>query len=240
MSRKTVLVPIYKDTPVNALEPFFESARSDDLHLNLVVVGIAPPTPVYAYGYPPYGAIAFPEEWQKTLEEINSDTGGKVEEIEKALMDEGVAAEVSKLFCEKSMIDGLIARHALVSDIAVMLEHLRIDMEVYDKILSGILYESPIAVVINPVSLEKLLHPSSVFIAWDGSARAAKAVQQALPLIGENTKVTVGWFDPDRIRGYRYRTIHPVYSISGGFRFYDGNWGDYLDHADFPFGRLLP
>lgn len=196
MSQKTILVPVYHDTPLAELTPYFEVAFDDGLHLNIQVFAIAPTPPIYTYGYPPYGMVSIPDEWRDSIQTIVKEAESKVSEIEKALTKENVSASVTRAVCELSTISAYASSLALVSDIAFLPKILQKDDSAYSRILSGILYDTPISVVVNPGSLKLVLHPKKVFIAWDGSRQAAKAVQQALPFIDSNCEVHIGWFDP--------------------------------------------
>ncbi len=203
MVKKTILIPVYDTISIVDLKPYFEIARDNNLHLNIQVFAIAPSPPIFTYGYSPYGMPTIPNEWQKAAQEIAREAENKVTEIEDALTKESVSTDVIRTFCELSAVSEAASELALVSDIAILSNSLRINEGAFPRILSGVLYESPIAAVVNPDSLQKVLHPKKVFIAWDASVQAAKAVQQVLPLIDENCEIHIGCFDIAANEGVR-------------------------------------
>ena len=196
MVTKTLLTFIDKSGDVAALKPLIDWVQKNDWHLSVQVIGIASPSPLYVYGVSPYGGMVIPDDWSKQLEAEAQEVSTKVDEVQNALQREGVSANVINSYCEKYSLEDCVSEVAKVSDLAVLPGTDQFDPDTVSRIVGGLLFRSPIGVVVNTGDPSKALAPKRVFVAWDSSLQASRAVHQALPLLTTAEEVFVGLFDP--------------------------------------------
>lgn len=196
MTKKTLLAFVDKSGALSDLNPIIDVAQSDRVHLTVLVLGVTPPSPVYAFGYPPYGTVVIPEEWQNEIKLDTSVIAAKVDEVEKALQSADISADVVSSYCEQGYLEYEVAELAKVSDFAVLPPIHSFAADTYSRVLAGVLFHSPIAAIVNAETLSSMLFPERVFIAWNTSLQAARAVHEALPLLTQAKEVVIGVFDP--------------------------------------------
>lgn len=196
MRKKTLLAFISKSGKISNVKTAIDWVQSHDWHLKLQVLGVALPSPVFAYGVPPGGGFVVPEVWREEVEADAKLVSDKVAEVEKALQAEGISADVINTYCEKYLIEENVGDTARVSDLAILPNPEVFEPEERSRILGGLLFSSPIAVIVNAKELSKALEPQKVFIAWDTSLQASRAVHHALPMLQTAEEVIIAVFDP--------------------------------------------
>lgn len=188
----TALFLINRDTPDDTIAMYCEAAFEKNTHLSCLMLGVAPELPNASYGIPPYAAISVPDDWGKRMEMEYRRENTRVQEIEALLARVGASGDVLSALCVQSEIKHRVAQKARVSDIAFVAPDLR-DTPEFREAASGVLFDSPIGLVLN---CNAPLSPESVFIAWDSSKAASRAVHAALPMLKAAKSVTIGCFDP--------------------------------------------
>lgn len=194
MNNSTTLLVIDADTPDGVIAEHADAARVSDIHLHCLMLGSAPAMPVYAYGTPPYGGMNIPDDWGKQLNVVRTGLTARETEIEAVLGHSGVSANITSLLCATLDIKNIVALHARVCDIAYFAPNLRDSPSVLREAAQGVLFKSPIGLIMNGTPSQPI---ERIFVAWDSSAAAAKAVHVALPYLRVADNVTIGCFDPD-------------------------------------------
>jgi nucleotide-binding universal stress UspA family protein len=178
------------------LAPLVDTARAQNGRLSVMHIGPVP-IMVYSIGAAPYAAPIIPEGWLGQRNEMAEVLATKQADTREYLKNEGITGEVSTLCVEPAALHDLVALRALFADICVVQNSLRDNETAFNNILYGLLYEAPAPVMINVDTAGKALAPDNVFIAWNSSLPAARAVHAALPMLKAAKEVTIACFDPD-------------------------------------------
>jgi nucleotide-binding universal stress UspA family protein len=197
MKNTTTLLVIDPDTPDAVIAEHAEAARERDIHLRCLMLGSAPAMPVYAYGTPPYGGMNIPDNWGEALNDVRKELTRRKAAIESVLAHSGASADVQSLLCATIDIKNIVALHARVCDVAYIAPDLHNTLGVMREAAHGVLFKSPVGVIINGAPSKPV---KRVFIAWNSSEAAAKAVHVALPYLREADEVIIACFDPDTSR----------------------------------------
>ncbi|HCQ63670.1 MAG TPA: universal stress protein [Rhodobacteraceae bacterium] len=196
MKNATIFTLVGKDFSEDQLRPLIDSARADDAHLTVLALGATPQVPVYAANIQPYAAAILPDDWQKDFLVENAALTATAKEVGALLQREAVSGDVSVLNCEPSRIAARVARRAVVCDLCVLSPGLRAREDVFHPALQGVLFESPVAAVLNYETLKTPAKIDRVFVAWDSGLPSARAVQRAMAMLRQAREVTIGIFDP--------------------------------------------
>ncbi len=173
-----------------------EAAREQNAHLSVLHIGPVDPIPFYAYGGMPYGAVEVPHRWIVERQEIADALADRRRDSNAFFDKEGISGEAGVICSFPTSLSEDVAPRAMLSDVAILQHDLRQNEEAFRSLLFGLLFKSPIGVIINPHRSAKPLMPENVFVAWKSSKPAARAVHQALPMLKAAKKVTVAIFDP--------------------------------------------
>lgn len=193
MSNRTLLYVIGSETTDAEISSAAETAATEGTHLACQVLGPAPALPIHAYGVPPYGGVNIPDNWAETVEDAHAAHRARAEEIEKLFAKANVSADIQPILCVPAEVRRQVARRARVCDMALIAESLRETPDMFREAVNGVMFHSPIGLLLNT---GPALKAGKVFIAWDSSEGAAKAVHAALPLLLSANEVTIGCFDP--------------------------------------------
>lgn len=200
MNTETFLTFIGPSCAENTVRNAINMAEQANAHLSIVIVGVSPQMYTYGYGMP-YGGFSNMEQWSTEVKDISDTIKMKSDEVEKLVQKAGISAEVLMEYCETSLLQNAVMRHACVADRVVLLEKSDLAADVEDGIISGVMFQSPSALVHGKNSHLAAVNPKSVFIAWDSSSHCAAATRSALPLLKNAQDVTVGVFDPVKREG---------------------------------------
>lgn len=178
-----------------------ETARRQDAHLSVLHVGPVKPIPVYSYGGMPYGAVELPHRWVAERQELAAAMAKHRDQSNRFFEREGVSGEAGVICSFPASLDDDVAPRAMLADIAVLQNDLRDNEDAYRNLLFGLLFKSPIGVIINPERAVAPLSPKHVFVAWNTSKPAARAAHAALPILKAADQVTIGTFDAVKKEG---------------------------------------
>lgn len=193
MERKTTLFLINDETDDAAISLWAEAAAKDETHLACMLLGITPALPVYAYGVSPMGGVAMPENWNSVMEDARNSQMARVQEIEALLSKHGAPGSVQSILAAASDLRHHIAKSARVADVAAVAPNLHQTPDLFKEAAYGVLFESPVGLVINATAGQAA---KRIFIAWDSSQPAAKAVHAALADLVKADEVIIACFDP--------------------------------------------
>lgn len=196
MKNSTLLIIMGTGSSLPALGKQLEAVRTLPAHAKILLVGETPAFPYYAMGYPPYGTTVVPEEWQNAIAENKAALQTKSDEIETLLAQHDVSGEVCILARERSQIADAVSRHAMICDMAIVADDLRTPDTLFRQVVYGVLFQSPIGIMLNDQNLAALCAPKKVLVAWNTQLHSARAVHQALPLLRQAEEVVIATVDP--------------------------------------------
>lgn len=196
MLHATLLYVATMSTPDTALKEAAEGARTKDIHLAILLFASAPTLPPNAYGALPYGGIGVPDHWPTRLKEAQSAVKTRRREIDQILAKAGASGDVRPVLTTVGDLATYVARSAKSSDMALLAPDLRDQMDVFKAVVHGVLFQSPIGVLLNAATASEF---ETIFLAWDDSPAAARAAHVALPLLRNARKIRIGCFDPSTI-----------------------------------------
>lgn len=196
MKNSTILIAVGIDASVDALAEQLETIRVIPAQVAVLVIGEVPQFPYYAIGVPPYGGVDIPPAWQEALSASKAALKAKQDEIEILLQQHDTAGGVAVVAAEPSSVSDAIARHAMLCDMALVSDDLRVPDTLFRQVIYGVLFQSPIGVLLNDPTANALHRPKHVFVAWNTHLHTARAVHQALPLLRQADQVIIGTVDP--------------------------------------------
>lgn len=158
-------------------------AATQNAHLSVVVAALK------LNGLSAFGASA------KSLVE------GANEEVKKAataIADDACATFTSRaivgdatvVFEEYRALCDQVLRHVRIADVAVMQPQDTV-LSLQQGLLETVLFESGRPVIVEPTGWDGQASSSKVLVSWDGSAKSARAVGDALPLLQDATEVEI-------------------------------------------------
>ena len=196
MKNSTVLIAVGMDCVTSDLSKNLEALRTIPGHAAILIVGEMPEFPYYSLGVPAYGAIDLSPEWQEAVLANKAKLKAKADEIEQLLQHHDVSGDVTTVSCEPSQVADAVARRALLCDMAIVSDDLRQPDSLFRQVVYGILFQSPIGILLNDHVPEAALAPKTVFLAWNTHLHSARAAHQALPFLREAEEVVIGIIDP--------------------------------------------
>lgn len=197
MKNTTVLIVVGKDIALDDLARQLENLRAIPARAAVLLVAQMPQFPYYALGVPPYGATELPAEWQEEVSTASADLKAREDGIEALLQQHDVSGEVSSIGCAPYDIADAVARHTMVCDMVQISREIRDTPDVFQQVVYGVLFQSPVGLLLNDPTAKILAGPQRVFVAWDTHLHTARAVHQALPLLRDAQEVVIGTIDPD-------------------------------------------
>lgn len=195
MRKQTILVLQGPQGTEADLSYLADTARAQDAHLSVLHIGPTEPIPAYAYGGMPYGAVEIPHKWVEEREALARDLDEKRKQTNRFFEKEDISGEAGVICTFPASLDDVVAPRAMLCDVAVIQDDLRSYDDAFRSLLYGVLFKSPAGIVLNPNRTEKPLQPAHVFIAWNTSKPAARAVREALPMLTAAKQVTIATFD---------------------------------------------
>ena len=196
MTYKTILTVVDISVSAASLKQAIELAQGSNAHLAVLIISIAPASPLYAYGYPPYGTVVVPDDWQDEIKVGANALSKKANEVEKILQDAAISGDVTSAYCELSLVEEEVAQRAAVCDLVLLSNSLKSVPEIHSRALAGALFRSPVGVISNAEKSKSALTAKRVFIAWDSSLPSSRAIHLALPVLVQADEVSVAVFDP--------------------------------------------
>lgn len=196
MKNSTILIAIGKDASNTELAKKLETLRAIPAHAVVLIVGEMPPFPYYAVGVPLYGTADVPVEWQEDVAAYKAALQARADEVETVLQQHDVSGEVSTIICEPSSVADAIARRAMLCDMAIISEDLREPEMLFKQVVHGVLFQSPIGILLNDHDASTIGNSKKIFVAWTTHLHSARAVHQALPFLREADEVIIATIDP--------------------------------------------
>jgi nucleotide-binding universal stress UspA family protein len=197
MKNSTLLIVAGVEASLTDIAANLEAVRDLSVHVTFLLLGETPGFPYYAVSAPPYGTVVIPEEWQRAVSENKAGLKDKADAIEELLGQHNVSGEVRMLAAEPAQIADQVARHAMVCDRVIVTDDLRdISDTAFKNAVHGVLFQSPVGVLLNDPKLTALCATKTVLVAWNTQLHAARALQQALPIIRQAERIIIAVVDP--------------------------------------------
>ncbi len=201
MQHRTVAYFVGVETEDASILECAETARIQNRHLICVVIAALPNLPYLKYGSNRFVEAGLPSNWLDVLNEKNAALKSRATEVEALLVGQGVSANVIAFMGSGKELQHLVAGQANRSDIAFLDAELRKDPDLFYEIAYGVLFHSPVALMING---DPFAQRDCIFLAWNDSLPASRAAHLALPFFLAANEVVIGCFDlssPDDVEG---------------------------------------
>lgn len=197
MHRMTALIVVDTFCSDDTIRHYLSSMPTTGVHASLLVVSLAPSLPMWAHGSAPYGPLVYPNSWDKSYQAAGHAVTNRANQIEQLLQKAGISGDVTTAYCEAPMLGEKIADRASLCDIVLMDPEMSKTHQTFRLALEGVLFQTPIAAVLNAKSIEPVIHARRPMIAWDASLPATRALHRALPILRQSEQVTILVVDPN-------------------------------------------
>jgi nucleotide-binding universal stress UspA family protein len=194
MKNRTLLFVMNETTSDAEVRRIAEHATDQNARVMCLILSMAPTYPMDAYGAMPYGRMDFSTQWVEELASARKALQDRAESLEALLQSDGLSGDVQPVQCTLADARDVVARRALVADLATVAENLREDdPDLRRMALYGVLLQSPAALVQN---CQPLALPKRVLVAWNTELPASRAIHTALPVLKHAKEVIIACFDP--------------------------------------------
>ncbi|GAC1043175.1 universal stress protein [Rhizobium sp. No.120] len=190
MRYKTILAPVGVNHWEDDLRQAIALSETVEAHLSVLVIAMAAPPPIGGFGEVVSAA------WLEEREGDIAKLARQAETVKDRLKQSGLSHDVQDLYAEYAWAGEDIAQRALYADLVLVGPQAAADEQFAKRIIDGALFQSPAPLIFNPTDHYATLAPQSVLIAWNSRIEAARAVQQALPLLQAAREVHVTMVDP--------------------------------------------
>lgn len=139
----------------------------------------------------PYGAgDVFPAEFAESENQRRTEEAeATVRRVHDAASEAGVSSTMDMPRMHQEPVGAELARLARVHDLTILNAPAH-DSHDLRYVLEDVLFDSGRPVIVVPAT-DGAVDPDHIAVAWDGSARAARAVKDALPLLQKARRVSV-------------------------------------------------
>ncbi len=193
MQRRTSTYFIGADTSDVSILECADAAQRQRGHLTCLLIAALPNLPYLKYGSSKFVEAGLPANWLDQLEEKKATLKSRAREVEALLARSGASASVTVFMGSGADFKTLAARQSYCCDVAYLDPELRNDPEVFHEVCHGVLFHSPVAMMING---DPYTQRERIFLAWNDSLAASRAAHLALPYFLEAKEVVIGCFDP--------------------------------------------
>ncbi|MCF6431165.1 universal stress protein [Leisingera sp. MMG026] len=192
MQRKTSLFVLATDTSDATITAAAEAAQGQDAYLACLLLDNLPGSPYFVSGTTAFGSAAMPADWVDGLRDARQAAEIRAAEVNDLLTRNSCTGDVQYAVCAGADIRLLCAQRAKTCDIAQFAEGLRDHGAVFREALHGLLFQSPVPVIVNGAPFASC---NRVFLAWDSSLAASRAAHLALPWLCRAEEVVIGCFE---------------------------------------------
>ncbi|MBY3095202.1 universal stress protein [Rhizobium laguerreae] len=187
---KTILILLGVNRFQEDLKNAILLGQAVDAHLSVMVIAMAAPPPIGAYAETI--SAAWLEERQGDIAKLADQTA----QVKEQLALSGLSFDVQEVYTEFAGADEDIGQRALYADLALVGRQAARDDDLRRQTVGGALFQAAAPLLFNPTDHAANLSPTSVLIAWNSRIEAARAVQQALPVLQLAKEVHVTLVDP--------------------------------------------
>jgi nucleotide-binding universal stress UspA family protein len=190
MAFRTVLLAMGTGQDDVELERAIAICEALGAHLNVLVLGIAPPPPASPYG------VVSNDIWAGEIREGQEEAQARAERVKARLAEAGLSASVEAQYVDRGTVATLAARSARYADLTLLTPQVEGFDLLQTWVMNGALFESGRPVVLLPKGETSFPKPKRVMIAWDASVEASKAVLDAVGLMQGAEAVDAVLIDP--------------------------------------------
>jgi nucleotide-binding universal stress UspA family protein len=185
----TAIVDLDEARPTAAVAG--DLARRFDAHLTGLALVYDPVVPVYTVATP------LPAEFiADAREQAVAEAKRAAESFAKVVSAAGVGPETRLIDSVGTSGFGDIVRQCALADLVVVGQQGAKDPEpMREALIEAVLFQAGVPTLIVPQKAPAGLGTGRAVIAWDGSATAARATREALPLLVETEAVTIVMVD---------------------------------------------
>ena len=196
MNKDTILAVMGVECQDSHLERLLDHARKSDAHVAMIVIGESPQIPMGTFAAMPYGSMELSDKWKSDYSAGNAAVTERAEQLETLLSDAGVSGDIQVAYDEAASLGPAVARRAKICDLVFISNDLRANMDVFNHVVQGALFGAPAGVVLNLIPAAAEIDLRNVFVAWNTSLPASRAVHAALPVLVAADSVEIACFDP--------------------------------------------
>ncbi|MGO7211837.1 universal stress protein [Rhizobium ruizarguesonis] len=187
---KTILILLGVNHFQEDLKNAILLGQAVEAHLSVMLIAMAAPPPIGAYAETV--SAAWLEERQGDIAKLADQT----ERVKEQLASSGLSFDVQEVYTEFAWADADIGQRALYADLTLVGQQAARDDDLRRRIVGGALFQAASPLLFNPTDHAANLSPTSMLIAWNSRIEAARAVQQALPVLQLAKEVHVTIVDP--------------------------------------------
>ena len=150
---------------------------------------------------PAYVGVEVPVDLGAAQQEVvDKAANAVIEKFHKAAIDAGVEYDSEIITCNVSRAPARLAYHARHADLTILGQPDPDDGDVgfYESLFDGVLFASGRPVYAVPYIGKPDMKIRKAVVAWDGGKKAARALNDALPLLKDRAKVTVLVVNPEK------------------------------------------
>jgi nucleotide-binding universal stress UspA family protein len=188
MSCKSIFCVIGADRCDRDIMNAINLCRELDMHLSVLVVGLAP-FPMGGHGAMVSDAWILEREADVSAIKIRQK---RVKSLANAY---GILADVGICYADKDGADEMIGQRARFSDVTVIGPDLLHQPDLKAPAINGALFHSGRPILIIPAGMWPTLCPATVLLAWDSRIEAARAAREAIDVMAGAHKVHVTMID---------------------------------------------
>lgn len=194
MPFKTILAVVeYTDVERQKLRAAVDLCHALNAHLSVLVVGQVPGLPFYGYGGQGYAKI-----WVEESEQRLRALRGSGEKVKDILKQESVSFDVRPGLAVAERQDNLVARHAIYSDLTVILRSRSGTLTALEnQTVDGALFESGRPLLLMPQPDVPKPRFRRVLVAWNAKREVARALADAMPFLLKSEEVCLMVIDPE-------------------------------------------
>ncbi|MFX0543061.1 universal stress protein [Roseovarius sp. S4756] len=196
MKNSTILIAMGQNASNGEVARKLEAIRALEARAVIMIVGELPVFPYYAIGVPAYGTSDIPISWQEEMTTYKAAMKAREDEMEGLLAQHDVSGDVTSVSCEPAMVADAVGRRAMLCDLMLVTEDLRKPDTLFRQVVYGVLFNSPIALLLNDHDAVALNAPKRIFVAWSTDLHSGRAVHLALPFLRTAESVIIGTVDP--------------------------------------------
>ncbi len=190
MSFKTIVLVIGLAQDDHELARAADIARGLGAHLNVLVLGIAPPPPSSPYG------VVSNDLWSTEIREGSAEARTRAEAVEAWLAERGVPGSVEAHFVDRGTVATIAARFARYADLTLIPPQPEGSDFPQDWVINGALFESGRPILVLPKGAVRFPKVRCAMIGWDASVEASKAVRDSIGLLKTAEEVHAVLVDP--------------------------------------------
>jgi nucleotide-binding universal stress UspA family protein len=190
MSFRTIFLTVGVGQDDAELDRAIDVCEPIGAHLNVLVLGIAPPPPTSPYG------VVSNDIWAGEIREGQTEAQVRADAVEARLAATGLSCMIESQYIDRGTVATLAARFARYSDLTLITPQVEGFEVMQGWVMNGALFESGRPILLLPRGPVTFPKPKRIQIAWDASVEASKAVRDAIPLMCEAAEVHAVLIDP--------------------------------------------